>query len=178
MTVKQGLKRILIKKTIVLICIAIALGIMCYITSDHPIIPKGQYSHILYTLASIGISLVILVFIAYKIRYFHILFDKEFTGTVIDTQYERFGNYQKTSIKNLNNFAIRVQLDNSNDIIELRFSANKISDKVYVIGDRVHRIKGTRYPINMTREEAQHICPICGHDSCLEDSCPNCKIKY
>jgi hypothetical protein len=177
MTVKQGLKRIIIKKTVLLICVATFLGILCILANPHQSLP-GKYSNLIYTLASIGISLLILIFIAWKIRYFHNLFSKEFTGTVVDTKYERVGNYAITSIKNLNNFAVRVQLDNSNDIIELRFSMDKISEKVYVIGDRIHRIKGTRYPINLTREEAQHICPICGRDSCLEDECPDCRIKY
>lgn len=177
MTVRQGVKRMILKKTVFLICIAVILFILFLVAKPGHSSP-GKYSNLIYTLATLGISLLVLLFIAWKIRYFHNLFSKEFTGTVVDTKYERFGNYAITSIKNVNNFAIKVQLDNSKDIVELRFSMNKISEKVYKAGDRIHRIKGTRYPINLTREAEQHICPICGWDSCLSDECPNCKIKY
>lgn len=178
MNVNQGLKRLMFKKVIVLVITAAALGILCCFANTNHIIPDYNNSHLIYTVISVLISILILALVAWKIRFFHCLFTKEFIGTVIDTKYERVGNYAVTSIKNLNNFAIWVQLDNSNEIIELRFPVDKISEKVYQTGDRIHRIKGTRYPINLTREAEQHICPICGRDSCLGDECPDCKIKY
>lgn len=178
MTVKQKLRSIIVKKTLILIGIAAVLGVLCYFTSSHERVPNYDNAHLIYTLVSLGLSLVVLLFVAWKMRYFHLLFGKEIIATVVDTKYERFGNYSKVSIKNVNNFAIFVQPDGTQKIIGLRFSTDKISSKVYEVGDRIHLLKGTNYPINLTREAEQHICPICGHDSCLDDYCPNCKIKY
>jgi hypothetical protein len=66
MTVKQGLRRIIFKKCAVLLVVAMLLGAMCYYTSSHEAVPNYNNMHFIYTLASIGISLIILVFLAWK----------------------------------------------------------------------------------------------------------------
>ncbi len=176
MTVKQRLKRIIIKKTFILLCIAVFLGFLCYLASTHDKIPDYNNAHLIYTMISVGLSLSALAFIAYKMRYFHDLFGKEWTGTVIVGQRLVVRSYRVNM--SMDDLVLKIKLDDSNKIIKIRLPGHKVGNNVYFAGDKVHRIKGTRYPINLTREEAQHICPICGHDSCLEDTCPNCKIKY
>ena len=178
MTVQQCLRRKLIQKTIILCCIAVILGFLCIWSAYNSIIPLHNNNIVIYILVSIGISLAVLAFIAYKIRFFHILFGREFTGTVIFAEVSAYNTRSNDSMRSINRFIVVVKLDNSDKEIKLVFSTNKISSKVYVEGDRVHRIKGTRDPINLTREEEQHICPICGRNSCYEDECPDCKIKY
>ena len=176
MTVKQRLRLKIFYKTIILLVIAVILGALCYYTNSHEEIPDYGNSHIIYTFASIGISVGILAFIAWKIRYFHDIFAREWTGTIVSVKREIIRSYRANM--SMDDLVLKIKLDNSNKIIKLRLPGHKVGKNVYFEGDRIHRIKGTRFPINLTREEAQHICPICGHDSCIEDTCPNCKIKY
>lgn len=178
MTVKQGLKRIIFKKSVVLLIISIVLGAMCYYTSSHETLPNYNNMHLIYTVISIVISLIILVFIAWQMRFFHNLFAKEWTGTVIKAESSSYNTRMKDSIRSINNFVLVVKIDGVEKPKKMVFSVNKISSKIYVVGDRVHRLKGTRYPINLTREAEQHICPICGFNSCYDDECPECKVKY
>lgn len=176
MTVNQARKRIIIKKTIVLLCLAAVLGALCYIASFHDKLPHYGNAHIIYTVVSVGISLVAFFFIALKMRYFNDLFGKEWTGTVIDSKRNIVRSYRANM--SMDDLVLKIKLDDKDKIVEIRLPGNKVGGNVYFVGDKVHRLKGTRYPINLTREEAQHICPICAHDSCLDDECPNCKIKY
>ena len=178
MTVEQGLKRIIIKKSVILSIIAIVLGAMCYYTSSHETLPNYNNMHLIYTLISIVLSLIILVFIAWKMRFFHNLFAKEWTGTVIRAESSSFNTRVKNSVRSINDFVLVVKVDGEEKPKKFVFSANKISSKIYVAGDRIHRLKGTRYPINLTREVEQHICPICGFNSIYGDECPECRVKY
>ncbi len=176
MTVKQGVRRRIIKKSIILLCIAAILALLCYLASGHDRIPDHNHAHLIYTLASIGLSLIVLLFIAIKIRLFHDVFGKEWTGTVLKTKREIVRSYRANL--NMDDLVMIIKLDNSDKKVKLRLPGNKVGRNVYFVGDRVHRLKGTRYPINLTREEAQHICPICGRDSCYDDECPDCDVKY
>ncbi len=176
MTVKQGRIRRIIKKTIILSIIAVVLGIMCYLASSHDKIPDHGNLHLIYTLASVGLSVVVILYIALKIRFFHDLFAKEFTGTIISVKREIIRSYRANL--NMDDLVLIIQLDNSDKKIKLRLPGNKVGRNVYFEGDRIHRLKGTRYPINLTREVQQHICPICGRDSCYGDECPDCGVKY
>ena len=175
MTVKQGLSRIILKKTLVLIIVASALSAMCYYASSHKDIPDYGNAHILYTLISMGISLLIFFFTAWKMRYFHNIFAREFKGTIISVKRERIHTYR--AYMNMDDLVLVIQPDIGKRKIKMRLPYGKVG-RVYVTGDRVHRLRGTRYPINLTREVEQHICPICGFNSCYGDECPNCKVKY
>ena len=176
MTVDQGRKRIIIKKTIVLLCIAAVLGVLCYIASSHDKLPNFDNAHIIYTLVSVGLSVSILVFIACKMRYFHDIFGKELTGTVIECEREIVRSYRANM--SMDDLVLKIKPDDSDNTIKIRLPGHKVGKNVYFVGDKIHRLKGTRYPINLTREKEQHICPLCAHNSCLDDECPNCKIKY
>ena len=180
MTVKQGVRRIIIKKTIILLCIAAVLSVFCYFASSHEKMPDFNNSRLIYIMFSVGISLAVLVFIAYKMRYFNTIFGTEWTGTVIKVDKILFNGMirQGFDMRQVNDLSMLIQIDNRDECIELRFPLDKVGNNVYFVGDRVHLLKGTRYPINLTCEAEQHICPICGHDSCLDDMCPNCKVKY
>jgi hypothetical protein len=138
--------------------------------------PDYNNKHLLYTLASVGISIALLIYIAWKIRYFHDIFAKEWTGTIISVEREITRSHR--AILCMDDLVIIVQLDGKKRKAKVRLPGAKVGRNVYFTGDRVHRLKGTRYPINLTRETEQHICPICGRDSCLEDACPDCRIKY
>ena len=175
MTVKAGVRRIIIKKTIVLISIAAILGYFCYFSSSHKGLPAYNNAHLIYTLASIGLSLIIFLYIAWKMRYFHNLFSKEFTGSIVDLRREIIRSYRANLA--MDDVVMIIKLDGTDKHKKLRLPGNKVG-RIYCVGDRVHRIKGTRYPINLTREVEQHICPICGFNSCYGDECPNCKVKY
>ena len=126
-----------------------------------------------YTLASAVLSLLIWLFIAWKIHYFHNLFAKEFTGTVLSTKREYIRHYRLA----MDDLVMVIKLDKSGKKVKLRLPYGKVG-KVYYNGDQVHRLKGTRFPINLTREVEQHICPICGFNSCYGDECPECRVKY
>lgn len=169
MTVKKRLRLKILYKTIVLLVISAVLGALCFYASQHKGMPD------LYTFASVGISLVILVFVAWKIRYFHDIFAREWTGTVVSIKREIIRTHR--ALMSMDDLVMVVQLDKSGRKVKLRLPYQKVG-KVYCVGDRVHRLKGTRFPINLTREEEQHICPICGRDSCYGDECPDCRIKY
>lgn len=176
MTVKQGIRKKLLKKSMILLCIAIILGVLCYLASSHDNMPDYNNIHLIYTLASVGLSVVILIYIAYKMRVFHLLFAKELTGTIISVRRDIIRSYRV--YMGMDEVVLRIQLDNSQKKVKLRLPGNKVGNNVYFVGDRVHRLKGTRYPINLTREVQQHICPICGRDSCYGDECPDCNISY
>ena len=77
----------------------------------------------------------------------------------------------------LDNLILIVQFDGKKRKKKVKLLGKKVSE-VYFVGDRIHRLKGTRYPINLTREVEQHICPICGRNSCFGDECPDCGIQY
>ena len=176
MTVNQGRKRIIIKKTIILIIIAALLGALCYLASSHNKMPDHDNAHLIYTIITVVFSLAALIFIAYKMRYFQDVFGKEWTGTVIWSKRDVIRSTRANM--GMDVLILKIKLDDNDKTIIFKLPGQKVGRNVYFVGDRVHRLKGTRFPINLTREEAQHICPICGHDSCLEDTCPNCKIKY
>lgn len=176
MTVKQGVRRRIIKKTIILLCIAAILALLCYVTNGHDRLPDYNNMHLIYTLASAGLSFAVLIFIAYKMRLFHDLFTKELTGTVLITRREIVRSYR--AFMSMDDLVLIIQPDNRKKKIKLRLPGNKVGNNVYLEGDRIHRLKGTRYPINLTREAEQHICPICGRDSCYGDECPDCNVKY
>ena len=176
MTVKDGLRRLIIKKTIFLLCIALALGLLCFFTSNHQGLPKNNNAHLKYTVVSIVLSIVILLFIAWKIRFFHNLFAKEIKGTVVNIKREIIRT--RKAMMSMDDVVLFVQIDGTDKKIKIRLPGNKVGGNVYFVGDRVHRLKGTRFPINLTREEKQHICPICARDSCYDDECPDCRIKY
>ena len=176
MTVKQGLRRLIFKKTVILVCIAAILGVSCYLTSDHKNIPDYGNAHLLYTIASICISVAIVVFVAWRMRYFHNLFGKEWTGTVVSVRRDVL----RTTRANMSvdDLVMTVKIDGKERNTKLRLPGNKVGKDVYFAGDRIHRLKGTRYPINLTREVEQHICPICARNSCYGDECPDCRVKY
>ena len=177
MNVKQGLRFIIFKKTLLLLLIAVALGGLCYHTGSHKVF-EYHGIRLTYTLVASGLSLLILVFIAWKIHYFHNLFAKEWTGTVISTKREFIsGRHSRAAFLAVDDLVVVVKLDGSDKKVKLRLPYGKVG-KVFYNGDRVHRLKGTRFPINLTREVEQHICPICGFNSCYGDECPNCKVKY
>lgn len=176
MTVKQRLRRKILYKSFILIIIAVVLGALCYYSSSHESMPDYDNAHLLYTLASVGLSLGILVFIAWKIRYFHDIFARELTGTILSLKRETVRSYRANM--NMDDLVMVIRLDKNGRNVRLRLPADKVGRNVYFVGDKVHRLKGTRYPINLTREAKQHICPICGRDSCYGDECPDCRIKY
>ena len=175
MTVKQGLRLIIFKKTVFLLLIAAALGGLCYYTGSHRAF-NFYGIQLTYTLISVIISVLILLFVAWKIHYFHNLFAKEWTGTIISAKREIIRSYRANM--NMDDLVMVIKLDDSEKKVKLRLPGNKVGRNVYFVGDKVHRLKGTRYPINLTREEEQHICPICGRDSCYGDECPDCGVKY
>ena len=176
MTVRQGMRRKIIKKTVILLCIAAILGVLCYFASAHKGLPNYNNSHLIYTLATVGLSVVTLLFIAFKMRYFHDIFAKEWTGTIISVKREIIRSYRANM--NMDDLVMVIKLDSCERKVKLRLPGNKVGKNVYFVGDRVHRLKGTRFPINLTREVQQHICPICGRDSCYGDECPDCGVKY
>ena len=179
-TIKRHVRNLIIKKTVFLLLLALALAFLSYITSSKAIVTGSKKdSALIYALGSVVISLLILVLVAFKIRFFHNLFSKEWTGTVIKTENVDFGSkWAKDNIRGVHTFTIIVQMDGKNRKKKLSFNQNKISPNIYSVGDRINMIKGTRYPINLTREEAQHICPMCARDSCYGDFCPDCNLKY
>lgn len=176
MTVKQRVGRIIMKKLLILISVALLLGAFCYFASKHNHIPNHNNMHLIYNISTAVISIAVLLFISFKMRLFHDLFAKEFTGTVLSVEREILLSHRW--YWNMDDVILSVRLDGSSKKRRMRLPGNKVGNNVYFVGDRIHRLKGTRYPINITREEAQHICPVCGHDSCSNDECPDCKIKY
>ena len=176
MTVNQGRRRRIIKKSIVLSIIAAILGILCFLASSHDRIPDHGNLHLIYTLASVILSVFLILYIALKLRFFHDIFAKEFTGTVLTVKREIIRSHR--AMLSMDDVVLIVKLDGTEKKIKLRLPGNKVGKNVYFAGDRVHRLKGTRFPINLTREVQQHICPICGRDSCYGDECPDCGVKY
>ena len=179
-TIKRHVRNLIIKKTVFLLLLALALAFLSYVTSSKTIVTgSNKDSALIYTLGSVVISLLILVLVAFKIRYFHNLFGKDWTGTVVKTGNVEIGpKWAKNTINNVNSFSVTVQLDQNRKMKKFIFPTEKISPNVYAVGDKIHMIKGTRYPINLTREASQHICPMCARDSCYGDFCPDCNLKY
>ena len=179
-TIKRHVRNLIIKKTVFLLLLALALAFLSYVTSSKTIVTgSNKDSALIYTLGSVVISLLILVLVAFKIRYFHNLFGKDWTGKVIKTENVEIGaRWAKNTINNVNAFAITVQLDKNGKKKKFIFPTEKVSPNVYAVGDNILFIKGTRYPINLTREAEQHICPMCARDSCYGDFCPDCNLKY
>lgn len=174
-TIRHHVKVLIIKKTIFLICLAVIMAFLSYAVSPKAIVTGSTGWRMLYQLGSVVVTIGVLVLIAIKIGYFNNIFGKDQTGTIIAT---KSVSYHKDSIRGIHSFTITVRLDHNNKKKRMTFSMHKISPSVYQVGDRIHLIKGTRYPINITREAAQHICPICARNSCYGDYCPDCNLKY
>ncbi len=178
-TIKHHVRILVIKKTVFLICLTVALVLLSYFSSSKAIVTGSANSRFLYILGSVIVTLGVLILVAWKIRYFHNLLGRDWTGTVIRTGNVDVGTrWNKDNIRGVSSFVVTVQLENSKKKKKLSFNSSKISPSVYSVGDRIYFIKGTRYPINLTREEAQHICPMCARDSCYGDWCPDCDLKY
>ena len=178
-SIKHHVRVVIIKKTLFLVLLAAAVAFLAYISADKAIVTGSTNYRFLYTIGSVVLSIAVVILVALKIGYFRLLFGRGWTGTVISAQDSAF-NFKigKDSIRNANAFSIKVQIDGRKKTKKLSFNMNKISSQVYRVGDRVRLIKGTRYPINITREEEQHICPMCARNSCLGDYCPDCRLHY
>ena len=176
-SIQQHVRKLILRKSLILLGIAFVLAIFCHFSSTNEIIAARGHSQLMYILGSVVLSLVILIFIAYKIRLFHNIFGKGWSGTVIRTSTVN-NKHTKDSIRSVNLFVVVVQLDNSKRKKKLTFNPNKISPKIYREGDRIEFLKGTRYPINLTREVEQHICPFCARNSLYGDYCQNCNLRY
>ena len=174
-TIKHHVKKLIIKKTLFLIALAVVMGFLAYFASTKPIVTGSEHWHLLYVIGSVVVTLAVLLLVAWRIRYFHNLFGKDWTGTVIKN---KSVSIYKDSIRGIHSFTITVRLDHNNKKKRMTFSLHKLPADVFLIGDRIHMIKGTRYPINITREAAQHICPMCARNSCYGDFCPDCNLKY
>lgn len=178
-TIKHHVKKLIIKKTVFLIALAIVMGFLAYFASTKPIVTGSENWRLLYVIGSVIVTLAVLILVAWKIRYFHNLFGKDWTGTVIKTNNVNIGVWwAKDNIRGASYFTITVQPDGRKKKKKISFHLSKISPKVYSVGDRIYFIKGTRYPINITREAEQHICPMCARNSCYGDFCPDCNLKY
>ena len=178
-SIQQHVRKLIFRKSLILLGIAFVLAIFCHFSSTNEIIAARGDSQLMYILGSVVLSLVILIFIAYKIRLFHNIFGRGWTGTVIQARTSTVNTkYTKDSIRGINLFVVVVQLDNSKRKKRLAFDPNKISPKIYREGDRIELLKGTRYPINLTREVEQHICPFCARNSLYGDYCQNCNLRY
>ena len=178
-SIQQHVRKLILKKSLILLCIAFVLAIFCHFSSTNEIIIARGHSPLMYILGSVVLLLVILIFIAYKIRLFHNIFGKGWTGTVIKANTSNINTlYSKNSIRNINLFVVVVQLDNSKRKKKLSFKLDKISPKIYQVGDKIELLKGTRYPINLSREVEQHICPFCARNSLYGDYCQNCNLRY
>lgn len=188
MTVKQKIKRMIIRRTIILIALALLLGCLCYFTYATDTLPED--GRVFYFLMSIILSLIILLYIAYRISFIRLVLSKEIIGTITEiydeqaedtffTPHNNWWSYCNKSVpdKSKSKLLLYIKNDNTQKIVKYRVLSKKTGTNIYQVGDRVHLIKGTRYPINLTREAEQHICPICGHDG-YEDKCPDCKIVF
>ena len=160
-TIKHHVKKLIIKKTLFLIALAVVMGFLAYFASTKPIVTGSEHWRLLYVIGSVVVTLAVLLFVAWRIRYFHNLFGKDWTGTVVMTGHVDVGTrWNKDNIRGVNSFVVIVRLDHKNKKKKLIFPAHMISPNVYAVGDKIHMIKGTRYPINLTREASQHICPM------------------
>ena len=114
-TIKRHVRILIIKKTVFLIGLAAVLAFLSYASSTKAIVTGSSNWRFLYILGSIVVTIGILVFIAYKIRYFHNLFGKEWTGTVIKTGNVDIGTrWSKDNIRNVSSFVVIVRLDHNN----------------------------------------------------------------
>lgn len=178
-SIQLHVKKLIFKKSMLLLGIAFVLAIFCHFSSTNEIIVARGDSPLMYIIGSVVISLIILIFIAFKIRLFHNIFVKGWTGTVVQARTSTVNTkYTKASIRGINLFVVVVQPDNSKRKKRLTFDPNKISPKIYREGDRIELLKGTRYPINLTREVEQHICPFCARNSLYGDYCQHCNLRY
>ena len=112
-TIKRHVRNLIIKKTVFLLLLALALAFLSYVTSSKTIVTgSNKDSALIYTLGSVVISLLILVLVALKIRYFHNLFGKDWTGTVVKTGNVDVGTrWNKDNIRGVNSFVVIVRLD-------------------------------------------------------------------
>lgn len=184
-TIKHHVKIMMIKKTVFLIFLAAAVAFLSYIASEKAIVTGSENYRSLYTLGSVVFSFLVFFFVAIKIRYFHWLFGRDWTGTVIETKTvdtsagsSVYAMRRVGGIRSINLFVITVQIDGKRRKKKLSFPLSKISHDVYSVGDKIYMIRGTYFPINLTKEEEQHICPMCARNSCYGDYCPDCNLKY
>jgi hypothetical protein len=124
MTVEQALKLRIIIKTLILLGIASLLGVLCYFASSHETMPDYNNKHLLYTLASVGISIALLIYIAWKIRYFHNIFAKEWTGTIISVEREITRSHR--AILCMDDLVVVVQLDGKKRKAKVRLPGAKV----------------------------------------------------
>ena len=188
MTVKQKVQRMITLRIALLALLSLLFALLCYFTYTLDVFPENGQTF--YFIMSIALSATILLYIAFKIGFWRLIFSKEIIGTITtikeeqaeDTFFSPHQNWWTYCNKSVPDKAksklhLYIKQDDTGEIIKYRVSSSKTGTKIYAVGDRVYLIKGTRYPINLTREQEQHICPICGHDG-FEDECPDCKIRF
>ena len=177
MTVKRKISLKIFVKAVFLLLLAVAFcGIFFYYQT---ILQKS-----IYGIFAIPVLAILYILIAYKSKFFTMLFDKDWEGEVLSLDVKiaaepiTFGvAVGRTPPKMIPYTIIIVRTDNGKTV-KLTIQSSKIALCNFRVGGRIKHYKGTKYPIILSEKTLPtRFCPICGRS--LEASiCPDCNINF
>lgn len=137
-----------------------------------------------YTVGTIILSVVILVYVAFKSGLVAFLRDRNWIGKVVkvsqvqDREPIRFMDAASRRMPALINYTvIDVQTDDSEKPIQVKVPSSKIAPSVFAVGDTIKHYRGMKYPQNPDRSVDVYICPVCGYTR-DDNYCPVCHLKF
>lgn len=174
---KKIYKKIAIRGIILLL---VALAFVAIYFFHLPIISITKYKFMV-----IPVTVAVYIYIVYKLKFIHMLFDKEWEGTVISSTsyigYEpiTFGvAISRRPPKKIMYTLLLVSIDGIKKTKKIRIPSKIIDPTFFSSGDRLKHFKGAKYPQNLDRKDEIFICPVCGKSCYYENFCPDCKIKF
>lgn len=177
MTVKQKVKRKILKKFLfLLLAAALLCGIFFYYQTKIKVATMG--------ILAIPVFTVVYVIIVIKSKFFKLLSDKDWEGEItavnvkIAAEPITFGvAVARTPPKMIPYTVIDVKRDDQKNVT-LTIMSSKMALCNFKTGGRIKHQKGTLYPILLDPPNPDnHFCPICGR-VCDTESCPDCRVDF
>lgn len=158
-----------------LLCLAVGLIIFAvgyFTTLIYP--NKTEYAITVYIFCS-----AVFAFCVYKIKFFQLLFEKDFEGEIISKEF--WNGYYFPYVASVRGRVSTVYMD-----IEVKKSNGKtkvityncmfISSSCYEVGNKVKHLKGTKYLL-VTDDNSPIICPLCARTLNYPECC-RCEISF
>ena len=173
--IETKIKRRIIKKILLLILLAIGIGYLLW--------TSFEYCHFWERVFSVLLSVVLYIFLFFKIKLIPLLRDQAWVGTV-----ESRACKKKTVVKgalarrdNITEAIIaywKVQRDDGETVI-LPYETEDIADNYFLTGDRVRHFKGAKFIVlaNPGEDNENLLCPLCGK-MVMKPQCSFCKIDF
>ena len=178
MDIKRKLTRIIVKKAMVLVLLALFL-----ITATVSVHELTDY---FYVNGSIVLSIVILLIYLRVSGLWKIMRDKSWEGTVVSIRceearepitYSHAIDRSWRGIPKMIKYTVIIAELPDGERRKLRFPCRELDVNVFRPGDKIIHHKGMKYPQNYSRTDEIHMCPLCGR-FLNNNYCPDCRFKF